>query len=327
MGSRASVVVIDGGKIHTYYDEWAAQDLDALMFWGIDTTLEELSVWDVETWDIRDWNGDGLLSNVWAEGGCCIDLDKRHLLIYGGDPCGCDMPYIETYLKLMRYSWPGWTVEWSWGEMTQIAAYAGATGEALEEIDCKDAYILSTVSLDPHVEQYFVEPDSLDMAFSTLSVMKDGKLLAGFTDETNPENLLWLDTGIEDVIGCLKAERLLYDRDRFLWGGVHLDCDAHGIWLWRSCDSHVDIELPDRWKGWMLHDCKHDFRRFYESIPSFVEFVPRTEMHYIKNVRERFCGNRIRHAWMKESEREALFDEILERYLEENSGKTLFPGI
>ena len=100
-------MIIENGKRHVYYSHGAAQDLDALMFWGPDSALAEIRGWRDGREDEPEWDGEWWLDNVWAEGGCCMDLDNKVLILYGGDDPECDVLWLETYLKLLPYTWPG----------------------------------------------------------------------------------------------------------------------------------------------------------------------------------------------------------------------------
>ena len=113
MGSRANAVVVQNGTCRVYYAHWAAQFMDALMFWGPEHALAEISRWNDDVEEFLDPNDAPWLDNVWAEGGCCIDLDTRHLILYGGEDIECDLLWLETYLRLLPYTWQGWTIEWS----------------------------------------------------------------------------------------------------------------------------------------------------------------------------------------------------------------------
>ena len=100
-------MIIENGKRHVYYSHGAAKDLDALMFWGPDSALAEIRGWRDGREDELEWDGEWWLDNVWAEGGCCMDLDNKVLILYGGDDPECDVLWLETYLKLLPYTWPG----------------------------------------------------------------------------------------------------------------------------------------------------------------------------------------------------------------------------
>ena len=242
MGSRANAVVIENGKRHVYYDHGAAQFMDALMFWGPEHALAEVREWLDGREKDPNWDGEWWLDNVWAEGGCCIDLDNEHLILYGGEDAECDVLWLETYLKLLPYTWPGWSIEWSWGELTQIARYAGVEGKKLEEIDCNYTDYPSGGFLEEYIDYAFNIPKYSLPGASTLSITRNGQNAIAFTDETSPENMLFIGSRINEAIERLGNKPLAFDDDEFLMGGIHLDFDKQEIWLWRTWDNNIDIE-------------------------------------------------------------------------------------
>lgn len=314
MGSRANAVVIQKGKRHVYYAHWAAQYMDALMFWGPELALAEVRAWNDGREDNPESKVEWWLDDVWAEGGCCIDLDKRHLILYGGEDIECDVLWLETYMRLLPYTWRGWTAEWSWGEMTQIARYAGVTGELLEEInrsckkilpDDRDWYINSILEL------WTQQPPS-----STLAIKRNGDILSIFTSEPEPEILLDLEDDIDRVIERMSPRTLNYDDDEFLMGSLFLDYDAREVWVWRTWNNNAEIELPARWSDWKLHDCKYHYEVFFESVPHFIDFAQKPEDAYLNKIKKWVCRDQEGFAphGLPAKERSTIFGEILTRY-------------
>ena len=328
MGSRANAVVIENGRRHVYYSHWAAQFMDALMFWGPDHALAEVSSWldgredDPES-DVEWW-----LDNVWAEGGCCIDLDKRHLVIYGGEDIECDVLWLETYLRLLPYTWRSWTTEWSWGELAQIASYAGLTGDRLKEIDCSYRAQLPK-DRERYVSHYLELSDRQHPASSTISVKRGGAVRAAYTCESEPEVMLDLEGGIERVIDKLEASCLEYDDDEFLMGALHLDYDAREIWVWRTWNNNVGIEATRYWSGWKVFDCGYRYRDFYSSVPHFIDFAPRSEDEYLDKI-EAWVGRDGRgfspHG-LSAGERLRIFRSVLEQYRLDNPEPRQVPAL
>lgn len=329
MGSRANAVVIEGGKRHVYYSHWAAQFMDALAFWGPEHLLLEVRGWRDGLEDNPSWDGEWWLDNVWAEGGCCIDMDNRRLLVYGGEDIQCDVLWLETYLRLLPYTWSGWEVKWAWGELGEIARYAGVEGDKLEEIDCKVTCCPEGKRLDEYVSQIFDIPEWHLPGSSTLSVCKDGKVCASFLDETNPENLLLIGSKIDDAIARLGDETLVYDDGDFLMGGLHLNFDAGEATLWRTWGNCNEIVLPEYWGAWTLHDYHSDYRGFYHSVPHFIEFSVRSELVYIERVCNWLRKTAMRgypHG-MKAEEQERILSDVIRRYHEDNPSPRGLPGL
>lgn len=327
MGSRANAVVIENEKRRVYYSHGAAQFMDALVFWGPEHALLEFREWKdnvaCDDPEVEPW-----LDNVWAEGGCCIDLDNQHLILYGGEDIECDVLWLETYLRLLEYSWRGWTVEWSWGELTQIARYAGISGDRLKEIDCN--YKSYPSNIDRYInDDLFASPDRRDWESSTLSVAKNGDVRAAFTLESWPESILAVGNRIVELFPHLQSSPLLRDDDEFLMGSLHLDFDKREIWLWHTWDNNIDIEPPAHWSDWKFFDCRHHYREFYSSVPRFIEFVSRSEDLYIQKIRDWVCQDRNDFAphGLALEKRERIFEEVLAQYRSDNPKPRILPEL
>lgn len=176
-------------------------------------------------------------------------MDTRHLILYGGEDIECDLLWLETYLRLLPYTWQGWTIEWSWGELAQIARYVGVTGQKLDEIDCSRMRKAPN-DRDRFIDWFLSTMHEQQSACTTISIQREGTILTAFSDETNLEILLGLEGSIERIITRLSPEHLVYDYDEFLMGALHLDYDAREIRLWRTWYNSSDIELSVYWLGW-----------------------------------------------------------------------------
>lgn len=328
MGSRANAVVMQNGTCRVYYAHWAAQFMDALVFWGPERALAEIAKWDDDVEELLDPNDAAWLDNVWAEGGCCIDLDTRHLILYGGEDIECDLLWLETYLRLLPYTWRGWTIEWSWGELAQIARYVGVTGQKLDEIDC--GYRCEVPSdHDRYIDRFLSTTHTQRPTCSTISIQRDGTILTTFSDETDPGVLLGLEGDIERIIAKLSPKHLVYDDDEFLMGALHLDYDTREIWLWRTWYNSSDIELPMYWSGWKLHDYKYRYQEFYASTPHVIDVVPRPEDVYLKKIESWVCrslGGVPYHGPSVEV-RKTIFQDVLARYRADNPEPRYLPEL
>lgn len=328
MGSRANAVVVQNGTYRVYYAHWAAQFMDSLMFWGPEHTLAEISEWEDDVETFLDPNDAPWLDNVWAEGGCCIDLDTRHLILYGGEDIECDMLWLETYLRLLPNTWRGWTAEWSWGELAQIARYVGVTGQKLDEIDCGLRHGVPS-DHDYYIDRFLRVTHEQQPAGTTISIQRDGAVFTAFANETEPELLLDLESNIERIIARLTPKHLEYDDDEFLMGALHLDYDTREIWLWRTWNNNSDFELPVYWSGWRLHDCKYRYREFYASTPHVIDFAPRCEDVYLNKIGSWVCRPLIgvpSHGHSAEV-RKALFQDVLTRYRADNPEPRYLPEL
>ncbi|MBC8059818.1 MAG: hypothetical protein H7Y18_04050 [Clostridiaceae bacterium] len=78
-----------------YYSHWCANTLPRDIFWGPKHAINFIEI-QVKT-DFEDW----WLDDIWAEGGVIVDIEKKILLMYGGEDILFDIPLRKIYLKLL----------------------------------------------------------------------------------------------------------------------------------------------------------------------------------------------------------------------------------
>lgn len=319
MGSRANAVIMRNGRRHVYYSHHAGQYMDALVFWGPEHVIAEVA---------SEWEEEGWSNDLSAEGGCCIDLDRHHLLFFGGEVVDSDILMLETYLRLLSYTWPGWTVEWSWGALTQIARYVGVGPDVLRRIDCGESAKLPP-RRDPYIDRLLHAAYSPPFNRSTISATRDGVTRSALVFEEWPERLISLESDIEQVIAQLSADGLVCGRDEFPLGGLHLNYDRFEIQIWRTWDTNVAIDLPAYWSGWRLIDHGHHYREFYSSVPCFSEFVPRSEDMYLRRIRDWVCmdGLHLSPNGLDARRRSGIFEDVLVRYRADNPAPRTLPEL
>src|SRR5690349_12238599 len=54
-----------------------------------------------------------------------VDLDRRALVLFGGEGILCDVPLRRAYLDLLRHPWRGWRIQWAHEGLAEIADYVG----------------------------------------------------------------------------------------------------------------------------------------------------------------------------------------------------------
>jgi hypothetical protein len=124
VGSRANYVVVDDEGRRLYYSHWGAQQVDVHLSAG---WLQAVRFVEAQRCcepaaddPAADW-----LDDRWGEGGALIDLRRRHLLFFGGFEFMHALHYQRAYFALLAQTWPGWTVEWAYRGLSQLAEYVG----------------------------------------------------------------------------------------------------------------------------------------------------------------------------------------------------------
>ncbi|MBC8059312.1 MAG: hypothetical protein H7Y18_01450 [Clostridiaceae bacterium] len=86
MGQRANLIIVKKDSYDLYYSHWCANTLPRDIFWGPEHAINFIQL-QVKK-DIDDW----WLDDIWAEGGVIVDIEKKILLMYGGENILFDIP-------------------------------------------------------------------------------------------------------------------------------------------------------------------------------------------------------------------------------------------
>jgi len=104
MGQRANFAIGNASSYKLFYNHWCANTLPFELFWGPEHAHDFISRQKVVD------NDTGWLDTIWAEGGAVLDLSTKTLLLYGGEDLLYDVPLRRAFLKLLKTSWSGWTI-------------------------------------------------------------------------------------------------------------------------------------------------------------------------------------------------------------------------
>ena len=107
MGQRANLILVEKGKYQLFYSHWCANTLPRDLFWGPDHAQAFIRIQ-------RPVGDSGWLDDVWAEGGAILDIDRKCLLLYGGEDILYDVPLAEPTSR-------------SWCRSGPVGPYAGHT--------------------------------------------------------------------------------------------------------------------------------------------------------------------------------------------------------
>jgi hypothetical protein len=131
MGHRASYAIKENGEVSYYYSHWGAKRIQQDFFFGPDAALELVRSTRTQ---------ESLLTDLWGEGGACIDLDTKHLVVCGSKDTKAGIRNL--WLELLPFAWPGWTVSWAEYGMVSLADYLQIPKEQVIEMDSiTDEYI------------------------------------------------------------------------------------------------------------------------------------------------------------------------------------------
>lgn len=288
MGHRASYAIKENGAVSYYYSHWGANQIHSDFFFG---PFPAISL-------VRSTSPDNqLLDDRWCEGGACIDIDKKSILLFGD--IGYEFSFRELFLELLAIAWSGWSVSWAKYGIATIADYL----EVPEEIVLTLTYSSDDFNtIDRETEP--VDLSDKDHWISTIITIKDddGKLRDVVSNQQSdsllaagPEMLLpYLERcpeyhpvlneyGYEDTIFIDLAKKTVQATIE-LSGAVNYQLEkfVKGIWTGWTVQGH-NLDLREHWK---LTGREADFLRtltITQQLNDLQEFV--TEPSYF-NPRE-----------------------------------------
>jgi hypothetical protein len=236
MGQRANLIVVENGAYELYYSHWCANTLPRDLFWGPDHALSFVRIQ-------RRVDESGWLDEVWAEGGAVVDLDRRLLLLYGGEDLNYEVPIRRLYLALLRAVWEPWTVRWAHEGIAEIAEYVGYPRSRVL-VEPKEVDTLSSIAppKDPkwtEIVMSFVGDDGATKLFPLAEGVKSyllrGSVLADLARRT--KGMAELD------VAATGAE--------FPRGGFHVNARERTVDFWCAAEwADAPARVAAVWPGW-----------------------------------------------------------------------------
>ncbi|RRJ64407.1 hypothetical protein EHV15_16875 [Paenibacillus oralis] len=258
MGQRANLIMVRNNYYELYYSHWCANTLPKDLFWG-----EQHAVKFIEMQKRVDESG--WLDDVWAEGGAVIDLDKKKLVLYGGEDILYNVPLRNLYLKLMRTIWSGWEIAWAYEGILDLANYVGYPREKIltyGEDDLKDA------SLEP--------PEEKDWVDTIASVMFPQNELLLFPLSGGVEVYLAHGPNMIHEINKSYGYKSIALREwskEFPVGGFHIDIGRRKLEFWHANDiPNISHELKAKWSGWEVVHHYGDYESHLKSTAGQLQF-------------------------------------------------------
>jgi hypothetical protein len=237
MGHRANLILIDQGRYDLFYTHWGALTLPQDLFWGPEHAEQHIRLQEVV--EEEQW-----LDNIWAEGGCVMDLDRRVLLLFGGEDVYYEVPLRRVWLDLSRRLWEGWDVRWAHRGVVDMAAHVD--------------YPIDRVIADPIASD--------EQSHPPLRPLRDGECtcVASIRRPNGRLHLYPLSKGARGYLAVgpdlLAARDAAAGMDRLDLGewttsfpsnGFHIDVPRKQVRFWRNtavADSGRSIQ--ERWTEW-----------------------------------------------------------------------------
>lgn len=244
MGHRANLVLVEHGAYRLYYSHWCANTLPKDLFWGPEYAVRFTRLQ-------QEADESGWLDEVWAEGGSVVDLDRRTLLLYGGEDIQRDVPLRRVYLELLDRVWSPWEVRWAY---EGIAAMADHVGYPRDRV---------LVLREPELPESFAPPEEIGWADVLVSIRWESGQLRCYHLAGYPEDYLaWgpaLLTAAREETGLARFPSAGWP-DCFPNGGLHLDVPSRTVEFWIAVDApDAARRVGAAWPGWTVRWHKDDY--------------------------------------------------------------------
>jgi hypothetical protein len=258
MGQRANLIIVRNKSYELYYSHWCANTLPKDLFWG-----EQYAIKFIEMQTKVDESG--WLDDVWAEGGAILDLDKKKLIIYGGEDILYDIPLRNLYLKLMRNTWYEWEIQWAYEGIIDLATYVGYPKEKVLTSSEDD---INDLSLAPPEEKNWVNTVA-SVKFSQNELLLFP--LCGGIDvylSYGPD----LINKIDKSYGHKSISLDEWSKD-FPVGGFHIDIMSKRLEFWHANDiPNISQELQSKWSDWEVIENYSNYETQYKSTNGLLKF-------------------------------------------------------
>lgn len=231
MGHRANLVICKNQDWQLYYDHWCAIRLDTELFWGPELAaafIEQRNPIPNRT----DW-----LDDIWCEGGAVLDLDHQVLLWFGGEIIPYDLSLRKAFFSLMRPQWPGWSLEWASGGITDLGAY----------VDVPSDKLLNSVPLDD-VNPIQIISDNPDANYMLITIRENNLTLASQANGSH-DALALGSSQLDKILSFPRNSRVEWE-NQMPSGGLHIDLDSYTLSYW-FVNPHSDNQrISEKWPGW-----------------------------------------------------------------------------
>jgi len=243
VGHRASYAVKERGELRFGSDRWDALLIPEQVAWGPAAFLLELE---------SKRPVDGLMDEVWCEGGAAMDLDARQLVFFGGQALRAHAGLRDAFLLLVRASWPGWQVRWAHDGVVDLADAIGVDRLSLEQ----EADRRLTWGVDDFAGVRAAQPGDEQIL---LTRMGPSPTHAAFDAVADVEHVLGIGPA---MLAELERRPLApLPRERGVSQGAVIDEAAKHISYWYSFpERDRAAELAARWPGWRLERIRGGYR-------------------------------------------------------------------
>ena len=271
MGQRANLVIVEDGQYQLFYSHWCANTLTRDLFWGPEYAARFIRMQ-------READESGWLDDAWAEGAAVVDLDRKVLLLFGGESVLYDVPLRRVYLDFLSRVWKSWDVRWAYEGIATIADYVSYPRTKVLSTRTEEA----VCSLAPPGERGWTDiVASIRWAADQVRIYP----LAG-----DPE--VYLSAGPSllnspEAEGGLERLPLAEWVEAFPTGGFHIDVPSQTVEFWMAKEvPDVIARVTKYWPDWAVRWHKDAFEFQAERTNGLLHFPTCSRASLEKQVSE-----------------------------------------
>ncbi|MDJ0835252.1 MAG: hypothetical protein QNK37_01985 [Acidobacteriota bacterium] len=264
MGHRANLVLIEKKGYRLFYSHWAGTMLPEDIFWGPEQTLEYFRAHsEVEPDDWQDC--------VLGEGGVLMDRYKQHLIVYGCSYVATDLPVRRLFLEALKETWPGWTIQYAYNGVLDLAEYVGYE-------DMEDLYS-DHIDIDWNLQEDLSPPEyreSMNLVGSITDLSGRTQLfpLSGDLDcylKLGPRLTKYIDKHGQSTLDTTEWT------ESFPISGWHVDMPNRTVSFWKSNpETNLHKQLISRWTGWAIHNLNDNYESHVAEVNDCLKLPQRS---------------------------------------------------
>lgn len=239
MGQRANLVIVHNNDYELYYNHWCANSMPEKVFWGPMHTRQFIE--NQEKVSKTEW-----LDDIWAEGGVVMDLDRQHLLFFGGEDMMYDIQLRRLFIQLMGKVWTGWQINWTEEGILNMARYVGVSAEhVLSPRRDTESRLLQPIGagnfVDGAASIQFNERELLlfPVGMDTKEYLYSGPQIVEHLDKSHGySRMVWKDWAYQNEIPN---------------SGFHIDLMTQTLQFWHAeAIPNILAIIQDSWPGWSI---------------------------------------------------------------------------
>ena len=275
MGLDANLIILGQDACERYESCNRGRTLDQDLFWGPHHALAYIRA---------QGPFDGWVEEIRASGGVVLDLERKHLLWFGGEISRERVALQRIHHELMTHIWAGWTIRHAFGDVGELADYIGLNRSLVLSEEC-----------EPRPLQFSAEKilkARREKWVSTLASFRvsESEIRCGQLPHSLQQLLPVYGEALalsEELQNWPTTLDLNWNTGPVVWQGFHADLPMRSLFYW-STESHSDFprRIQQQWPGWQIISCENRFEAQLEQANGQIRIVQKARETMFDAMRE-----------------------------------------